>query len=181
MRDLRLVLPPHGSKPTKRSTDSTPTDGAEWGALLTMPPRRPAKLRIGTPTHTAPTRRSFPELRDINARARASVRNDWAARSIVGGYRRHVVGTGITCRSDARDPATGEFLHDFNRALDEAWCAWADNPARCDIEGRKTLVEIQGMMIDEWVTVGESFLVEHWAQGGLLAPSARTGTTGLDV
>jgi lambda family phage portal protein len=110
----------------------------------------------------------IPELRDINARARASVRNDWAARSIVDGYRRHVVGTGITCRSDARDPATGEFLHDFNRALDEAWCAWADNPARCDIEGRKTLVEIQGMMIDEWVTVGESFLVEHWAQGGLL-------------
>jgi lambda family phage portal protein len=110
----------------------------------------------------------IPELRDINARARASVRNDWAARSIVDGYRRHVVGTGITCRSDARDPATGEFLHDFNRALDEAWCAWADNPARCDIEGRKTLVEIQGMMIDEWVTVGESFLVEHWTQGGLL-------------
>lgn len=103
----------------------------------------------------------LPEARTIVARARSSKRNSWAVRSIVDAYRRHVVGSGITCRSSARDPLTGESLEEFNRDVDRKFWKWASNPKRCDIEGRKTLIEMQGLTIEEWATTGESFAVLH--------------------
>lgn len=101
----------------------------------------------------------IPDISTINARARLAGRNDWVARSIEDGYRRHVVGRGIICWSDARD-ADGELYADFNeRANRLFWDQWARRPQRCDIERAKTLVEIQGLMIEEFVEVGESLLI----------------------
>lgn len=102
----------------------------------------------------------LPDSPAMIARTRDAVRNDWCARSVVDAYRRHVVGTGITCRSAARDPVTREELPEFNEKLDRLWDAWANNPKRCDIEGVKTLTEIEAMLCDERITAGEAFLVE---------------------
>ncbi len=102
----------------------------------------------------------LPELMTLVARARHSKRNDSLTRSAADAYRRHVVGTGITCRSSVRDPDTGDELTALNQQIDRAWNSWCNDPRRCDIEGRKTFVEVQGMAIEEWFTVGESFVVE---------------------
>ncbi len=96
----------------------------------------------------------------INARARAAVRDDWAANSTVSAYRRHVIGTGITCRSAARDPQTGEAFDDFNKAADVIWNRWC-RAKWCDIERRKSFVEIQGMIASEFATVGQGFVIIH--------------------
>ena len=104
----------------------------------------------------------IPDGPTIRARARAAKRDHWAARSIVDAYRRHVVGTGITCRAKARDVRTGESLSRFNNQANTLFDAWANNPRRCDIEGRKTFIEMQGLLIEEWATVGESFVILHY-------------------
>lgn len=93
----------------------------------------------------------------MNARARAAARDDWAAAAIVSGYRRHVVGSGIFCRSNARNPGTGEPLRDFNRAANRIWDQWC-RAKWCDIERRKNFYAFQSMMVSEKVQVGEAFV-----------------------
>lgn len=102
----------------------------------------------------------LPEAYTLVARARDAKRNYWAARSAADAYRRHVVGTGITCRSSVRDPITKKEIPELNEQIDRLWNSWCNDKWRCDIEGKKTFLEIQGLMIEDWFTVGESFLVE---------------------
>lgn len=100
----------------------------------------------------------------MNARARAAARDDWAAAAIVSGYRRHVVGSGIFCRSNARDPETGEPLRDFNKAANRIWDQWC-RAKWCDIERRKSFYDFQSMMVSEKVQVGEAFVAIRLVQG----------------
>ena len=99
----------------------------------------------------------------INGRARAAARDDWAASSIVQGYRRHIVGTGIHSRSNARDDQ-GNPLKDFNQQADRKFKLWCSRPAHCDIERRKTFVEMQGLVVSEFCTVGESIVLKVFDQ-----------------
>jgi lambda family phage portal protein len=94
----------------------------------------------------------------IGSRERLAEHDDWCAGSIVDAYRRHVVGTGITCTSDARDKS-GELRKSFNDTADFLWKHWACRPIYCDFERRKSLVEIQGLAIAEFATVGQAFAV----------------------
>jgi lambda family phage portal protein len=96
-----------------------------------------------------------------SARARQVAANDPLGDSIVSGYRRHVVGTGIRLRASARDSEGGR-LDDFNRALDEEWNHWAGSARLCDQERKKSLIEIQGLMTDEMVTVGAAFAILNY-------------------
>ncbi len=93
------------------------------------------------------------------SRARAAVTNHWAAWSIVAGYRRHIVGTGITSKANARDPKTGKPFKEFNRRIDALWKRWARDSRLCDVERAKTFTEFQGLGISEFATVGQSFLI----------------------
>jgi lambda family phage portal protein len=104
----------------------------------------------------------LPDNTTINARARLAVYDDWVAASIVGGYRRHIIGTGITARASARHPDTDEALTDFNKAADKLWTQWARRPQWCDRERRKSLVEIQNVGISDLITVGQSFAVTNY-------------------
>ncbi len=88
------------------------------------------------------------------ARSRWMIRNDGYAASAQGGYRRRVVGTGITARSAARDVNTGAMLKDFNRKLDVLWNAWALAPTVCDVEQTKSLYEKQALWMDELFAAG---------------------------
>lgn len=100
----------------------------------------------------------IPDLPGVSARARAAARDDWAAASIIQGYRRHIVGTGITVRSRARDEQ-GEPIKAFNERADALWRHWCRTKALCDFEQRKTFAEMQGMVVSEFITVGEGIVV----------------------
>lgn len=104
----------------------------------------------------------IPNVRTLNARGRAARRNNWAASSTAGSYRRNVVGIGITPRSTARDPRSGQEFEEFNRALDWWWERWARKKEYCDIERHRTLIESEGLGIEEFCTVGESLTILNY-------------------
>ena len=116
------------------------------------------------------------DLTLVNARARAAVWTDWAGRSIVGTYRRHVVGIGITPRSAARDPGSDKetpAFKLFNRRIDRLYKNWAHRPWLCDVERTKPLAEIDGLAVSEFATVGEAFCVHSF--------TPRRGQVGLAI
>jgi lambda family phage portal protein len=98
------------------------------------------------------------DLLTLLARARAAGRDSWAGVSIKDAWRRKVVGTGITPRASAKDNA-GNFLRDFNRAIDAEWYEWARTPEWCDQERGKTLLMKQRLWIDELVEAGEVLIL----------------------
>lgn len=107
------------------------------------------------------------DMDDLNARARAAVRDDWAAAAIVSGFRRHVVGVGISARAAAADPQTGTPFADFNRAADALWQEWC-RARWCDVERRKSFYAFQSFLQSDKVTVGEAFaVVRRVARKGL--------------
>jgi len=95
----------------------------------------------------------------LNARARAEVRDGWIGKSLVNGFCRNVVGTGITPRSAARDPETNAELEAFNRTIDRLWAHWARKPRLCDVERRKSFQAVQKLAVRELITVGQSFTI----------------------
>ncbi len=95
-------------------------------------------------------------------RSRQMVRDNWAAASGQGAYRRHVVGTGITAVSTATDPDTGEDLEKFNDEVDELWEEWSSTPAFCDIERRKTIPAIQALWMDEIFDAGQAMTIMNY-------------------
>jgi lambda family phage portal protein len=98
----------------------------------------------------------IPDSATLNARAREGARDNWAGRSIIRAYCRNVVGKGITPRSNARDPETGEPFEEFNRRIDALWARWARDKKLCDVEGHRTFVGCEHLAMSEFVTVGES-------------------------
>lgn len=114
----------------------------------------------------------IPDMDTINARARAAERDDWAAGSIVDGFRRHVVGVGIGCRAAARD-ADGEPREEFNRKALRLWSRWCEDKTQCDAERRKAFLAIQQLAITELTIVGQAFAA--------LEVVPRDGVSGLRI
>ncbi len=110
------------------------------------------------PTKTA-DQAILPDAGTLNARGRQIIRDTGIGQSIKNGMRRGVVGIGVTPRSAARNPLTGEPLKEFNDRVDLWWEPWATTPEFCDVEGRRTWVEHEGLVICEFTAVGESFTV----------------------
>ena len=98
----------------------------------------------------------------ILARARAAARDDWSGASIGDGWVRHVIGTGITCWADARDPISGDAWEGFNTALDDWWEYWSERPTFCDMEGRKTLTDTLALCEREVVNAGQAFVIMNY-------------------
>ena len=105
------------------------------------------------------------DLLTLLSRARSAGRDSWAGVSIKDAWRRKVVGTGITPRASAKDPA-GNFLRAFNRAIDAEWYEWARTPEWCDQERTKTLLMKQRLWIDELVEAGEVLILLNTEQAG---------------
>ena len=99
------------------------------------------------------------DLDTLMARSRSMLRNDGISASGRGAFLRYVVGSGITARSAARHPVTGEMLDTYNKALDRLWNEWANNPNLCDLEKTKTLVEKEALWLSEQYSVGGIFIV----------------------
>lgn len=100
-----------------------------------------------------------PDLSTMTPRARLALLDDDIAVSIRSGYRRHVVGIGITPRANARHPDTHERLADFNAGINREFGNWAVKPDYVDKEKRKTFAMCEELAIDEMVAVGESLCI----------------------
>ena len=100
----------------------------------------------------------------LNARARLAGRDDWAIKSAIGAYKRHVVGRGITPRAAAIDPATGELRVDFNNRADALFRTWSRDPTLCDQERKTTFVGLQRLLIAEFVTVGMAMEIQNYTR-----------------
>ncbi len=96
-------------------------------------------------------------------RARAAARNDWAAASILDGWVRNVVGTGIRTRAAAFDWRTNAPLSDFNDEADWWFARWARNRRWCDIERRKTWRGIQALVQREKIAAGQALVLLNYA------------------
>lgn len=98
------------------------------------------------------------DLKRINARTRQLRRDDAYTASIVRAFRRNVVGTGITANVD-------------DQPYRDDWLSYAANPNAIDFEGKRDLLMIQQWAIDEFVTVGECFVVRWRGNvGGKIMP-----------
>jgi lambda family phage portal protein len=104
----------------------------------------------------------IPDNPTLNSRARAAVRDEWIADSAVSAYRRNVVGTGITPRAAARDPGTGKELAEFNEKIDRLFYGWFLRAKYYDLERVKNGIEMCGLAIEEFITVGEAFAIKYY-------------------
>ncbi|HUT60760.1 MAG TPA: phage portal protein [Phycisphaerae bacterium] len=106
------------------------------------------------------------DLDTMLARSRTMIANDGYAASMQGGYRRSVVGGGITARSAARHPDTNVMLKSFNAELDALWNEYYWDPAVCDAEQTKTMPEKQQLWMNELFAAGGVFIVEDYLPRG---------------
>ncbi len=99
------------------------------------------------------------DLDSLIARSRSMLRNDGVSSSGRKAFVRHVVGSGITARSSARDPRTHQMLDSYNEILDRLWNNWANTPALCDLEKTKIFAEKEALWIGEQYEAGGLFII----------------------
>lgn len=100
------------------------------------------------------------------ARARAAVRDNPHARSIVRSFRRNVVGRGMNWEPAARFKTSDAEIRGFNARIAELFTPWASNKLFCDAEGAKRLVGFEAQAVAELVTVGSYLVILETADNG---------------
>jgi lambda family phage portal protein len=105
----------------------------------------------------------IPDAATLNARARQCVRDSWIGRSAVRAFSRNVVGCGILPVPLVRQP-NGKFNGKVNKRLLKLFWAWASNKDFCDVERRQSFWQKQNLLVEERVTVGESFIAWSYRQ-----------------
>ena len=94
------------------------------------------------------------DMARVNSRARQAIRDDPWAKAVQRAFRRNRIGTGITPIID-KMPWRREFRQ------------WMNDPAMCDLEGRRNFHRIQQWASDEDVAAGQGFVV-RWIINGQL-------------
>ncbi len=105
----------------------------------------------------------IPDSLSLNARARQMVRDSWMAKSAVRAIARNVVGRGIVPVPNAHD-AQGNELTALNKAAEKEFWKWASRGVFCDTSRTQTFWQKQLMILEEYATVGESFVVWNYSQ-----------------
>lgn len=134
---MTLDAPPPAAA---RSTVRTARNSYE-GAAVT---RRTVGWRAPTRSANDAILSSLTLLRD---RSRAATRNDGYAKSVIDKLVTNIVGTGLTPRSQAADPA-------FRKRVDALWLRWS---YECDADG---LLDFEGQTtqaVRTWLEGGECF------------------------
>jgi len=106
----------------------------------------------------------LPELSTINARSRQGHRDSWAIRGICSSYRRDL-GCPLPrlCARDPRKPRREGKLKHLNGEINFLWDEWSMDPGLCDLAGMLPLFEQIGLIVEEFVQVGNGFLVESFS------------------
>jgi len=138
--------------------------GRQWGSvgIYNDAARRDATTADWRASLSSADQAILYELDTMVARSRMMIANDGYAASAQGAYGRYVVGGGITARSAARHPDTGEMLKSFNASLDAIWNEYCLDPRLCDAEETKTLAEKQRLWMNELFAAGGVFIVENY-------------------
>jgi lambda family phage portal protein len=107
----------------------------------------------------------------MHARTRDSYLNNPLSKRSVDVTRDLVVGAGIQAYADPIDHSFGWDLRrrpdsdlvdslDYALESDESFAEWANDPAQCDVAGKLSFAEMQGMTITENCIVGQTLLIE---------------------
>lgn len=109
------------------------------------------RIRSWSPSSSGP--RAAVEGTDrLRRRVRDSLRNDWAARSLVQKWVTQLIGVGVTPRWEAAK-------------FTEAWNAHAKT---CDAEGTCDAYALQALCTRAWIEGGEAFLRRRWRDPSLV-------------
>ena len=105
------------------------------------------------------------QLWTIRRRCREAAKNDPYVCRALNLYLNNVVGsTGIKLSLDVQG-ADGVADMEASDRIERAWRRWAESPEYCDIEGRKSLVEILQLAVRNWKLEGEAVI--HIAHSSL--------------
>jgi lambda family phage portal protein len=86
-------------------------------------------------------------LATLRRRSRAAVRNDGYAKGGIETLTTEIVGTGVSLRSKAEDPA-------IRNAINALWVEWGE---ACDADGMLPFEGLQTLAVRGWLEGGESF------------------------
>lgn len=94
----------------------------------------------------------------VRGRVREMSKNDSYVTRALQMFDNNVVGpTGIKLSMDVPGPDKKVDM-DLSDKVEKAWRRWAENPAWCDAEGRKTLRKILSMAVRDWKREGEAII-----------------------
>lgn len=104
-------------------------------------------------------------LPTIRRRCREASKNDAYVRRALALYINNIIGSkGIKLSIDAQG-SNGKTDMQLSDKLERAFRLWAETPAYCDAEGKKTITQILQLAVRLWKLEGECFI--HIAHSGL--------------
>lgn len=104
------------------------------------------------------TDRSYRET--VRARARDLERNSDIMNSIIGAYRRNVIGSGFQLQASTKKEK-------LNKELEELWKEWC-KPRNCDVTGQQSLNQILRMAVTRKKVDGGILFVKRYTSEGMV-------------
>ncbi|MEM1213027.1 MAG: phage portal protein [Planctomycetota bacterium] len=99
----------------------------------------------------------------LNTRARNAARNSWAIKGINDSYRRDVgCPQPLACAYDPDKPRRDGKLRQFNQEVDWWWRTYWSDPSLCDLRGVQAGNDLIGLMVNDWVNVGNGLLIRSY-------------------
>lgn len=97
---------------------------------------------------------------EVKARARDLERNSDIMNSVVGAFKRNVVGSGFSIQAKTEEPA-------LNKQLERAWKRWCKKQ-NCDVTGTQSLNQIIRMAIERKKVDGGILFVKRYTKDGFV-------------
>ena len=109
------------------------------------------------------------------ARAVELVQNNGWISGMVDQACANTIGMGLRLRSMPENEIFGmdeETANAWRKGVEARWELWANNPLECDIEGRRTIAQMQDTAFRHWIATGEIFAEIVWRR----RRESKTGT-----
>jgi len=97
---------------------------------------------------------------EVKARARDLERNSDIMSSVVGAFRRNVVGSGFSIQAKTEDA-------DINKTIERLWKRWCKKQ-NCDVTGTQSLNQIIRMAVERKKIDGGILFVKRYTKGGIV-------------
>ena len=97
---------------------------------------------------------------EVKARARDLERNSDIMNSVVGAFKRNVVGSGFSIQAKTEEP-------DLNKQIEKAWKRWCKKQ-NCDVTGTQSLNQIIRMAVERKKVDGGILFVKRYTKDGFV-------------
>ena len=97
---------------------------------------------------------------DVKARARDLERNSDIMNSVVGAFKRNVVGSGFSIQAKTEEP-------ELNKEIERAWKRWCKK-RNCDVTGTQSLNQIIRMAVERKKIDGGILFVKRYTSDGFI-------------